>query len=490
MQVRLCMQRDEKDTFSKAISDGFDKKPKKVYIIGGKLKEGGLKLLEDSIGDSKCKFFIAIGIDKKNTTRIMLENLLNYTENVYIYSNNNIIEFDSNIVIFEYQDSSVMYITSSNLSESGMCDNLSIYTEITYNLLDKNEKEEYKNQLKNTVKIIEKEVFTKLEFEKIDELVKSKEIFTTNQYTHSNIRSISDLLGKKEVKTEKVSIKENNKLNSKDEEIDSISIDLSNNIDDDIIEINEYIEKEENEENNEIENEKEEINELDNELKLENEEVYLEEIDDNIEDVEEISEEEIDNDELFDIEDMLFSRSSIKLKIPEIKEENIDKTDILVEDESIKTKKVNLSNVANLIFELPERSTKKQDFGNIKIPNYIQKVIPEFFELSEKGVNQEINGSIYKARNISIQAVDVKRNTKYSDRDAKLMHKTNQTYITFNTNAINDIMYDEKDIVRIVKLSSDVYHIEIISKDMQEYKLWSKVCTQNFRASERKYGMM
>ena len=51
-------------------------------------------------------------------------------------------------------------------------------------------------------------------------------------------------------------------------------------------------------------------------------------------------------------------------------------------------------------------------------------------------------------------------------------------------------MVTEKDIARIIKLSSDVYHIEIISQDMQEYNIWEKLCNQKFKASTRKYGMM
>ena len=48
----------------------------------------------------------------------------------------------------------------------------------------------------------------------------------------------------------------------------------------------------------------------------------------------------------------------------------------------------------------------------------------------------------------------------------------------------------ENDIIRIIKLAGDIYHIEIIPKDMQEYKLWSKICNQKFKSTTRKYGMM
>jgi hypothetical protein len=55
---------------------------------------------------------------------------------------------------------------------------------------------------------------------------------------------------------------------------------------------------------------------------------------------------------------------------------------------------------------------------------------------------------------------------------------------------LKDILFEEKDIARIIKLASDIYHIEIISKGMQEYKLWDKICTKKFKSTDRNYGIM
>ena len=139
---------------------------------------------------------------------------------------------------------------------------------------------------------------------------------------------------------------------------------------------------------------------------------------------------------------------------------------------------------------MPSKGTKAQDANLLKIPNYIQTTIPDFFELSSKGKNMEIDGNVYKVRVIKLEIVDVKNNKKYTDREARLMHKVGQSYLTINTDVLKNINYEENDIARIIKLSTDIYHIEIISKDMQEYKLWSKVCTQKFKSTTRKYGMM
>jgi hypothetical protein len=518
------MQKENENTFSQSITNGFLKNPKKVYILCGKFKEGGLRILEESLYDLKAKIFFAIGIDKKNTTKNMLEELLKYTDDVYIYSNNNVVEFDSTIFIFEYTDNVVIYSSASSFSESGICDNLSLYTETIYNILDNDEKKEYKKQLKDIKNNIEKDIFKKLKQEDIEELIKQKEIFTTNQYTHHNIKSISELLNKNKVK-EKLEEKEdeytkNNRSSyDQDEENIDISIDLSD-ITEELENPNVLLNNLKKEEELEVKNGKVKENEDKLQIVNEKEDIVTDfkdmintyEIDDIDTEELDLEVEEIKNktqNEAYclDIEDMLFSKSDIKLDLTDTKNEekkesenkkksndyklNNDNLNFL-EDENVlvQVKKVDLNNISNLIFELPSKSIKKQDLDCIKIPNYIQNMIPEFFELSEKGKNEEINGSIYKSRDIDIELVDVKLGKKYSDRNAKITHKLNQTYINLVTSTINNIQYEEKDIIRIIKLASDLYHIEIIQKDMQEYKLWSKICTQDFKSSKRKYGMM
>ena len=55
---------------------------------------------------------------------------------------------------------------------------------------------------------------------------------------------------------------------------------------------------------------------------------------------------------------------------------------------------------------------------------------------------------------------------------------------------LNNISYEENDIVRIIKMSENEYHMEIVDKNIQEYKVWSKLCNQTFRASTKKFGVM
>ena len=117
-------------------------------------------------------------------------------------------------------------------------------------------------------------------------------------------------------------------------------------------------------------------------------------------------------------------------------------------------------------------------------------MIPEFFSFDENAKNEEINGSIYKIKNIELEIIDVNSDKKYIDKNAKIMLKQNQTYTTFTSELLENVNYEEKDIVRIIKLSNDVYHMEVISKELNEYNIWNKMCTQNMKSCDRKYGMM
>ena len=76
------------------------------------------------------------------------------------------------------------------------------------------------------------------------------------------------------------------------------------------------------------------------------------------------------------------------------------------------------------------------------------------------------------------------------DDGAKIFQRKGQTFISIKCKELENIEYEENDIVRIIKLTDSIYHIEVVNKDMQEYKIWSKIMNQNFRASTRKYGIM
>ena len=148
MQVKIIMQRENENTIANAISSCLENNAKKAYFFIGNFKETGYKIIEEDLIDIKTKLFFVIGIDKKTTTRSMLDGLLSYTSDVYYFSNNNINEFASNICIFEYTDKVEMYVCTSNMSESGIQTDLSLYTKVEYDLKNNEDKQLYKLQIK------------------------------------------------------------------------------------------------------------------------------------------------------------------------------------------------------------------------------------------------------------------------------------------------------------------------------------------------------
>ena len=487
MQVNIIMQKENENTLASAISTCLSKNAKKAYFFVGNFKESGYKIIEEDLIDIKTKLFFVIGIDKKTTTRGMLEGLLNYTSDVYFYSNNNLNEFVSNICVFEYSDRAEVFVSGSNISESGIQSDLSLYTKIVYDLKDSNDKKEYKAQIKELQKILDEDGFNKLDIETIEKLVQDKEIFSTRQYNHS-VMSISELLGKKDKKEE---VEKEDNSNSEDvykNDVEIPKIDLSDiSIDIDIPE--ETVERKPKEDID-IDYEEEEIT-LPKDIESYEEELPqdTDEIDKNNELYDEsMKDDNIKLDETLDINDMLFSKADVKLNVePEKSKKKKTKKTIDDEENIVKVKKVNLNNISNLIFEVSSKNAKEDDA--VKIPNHIRTMIPEFFGLDD-AQTEEINGTAYKVKHINLEVVDAKTNEKYNDNEAMITYKPRQSYLTFVSSVLSNIMYDEDDIVRIIKLSETEYHMEIISKKLKEYKVWSKLCNQTFRTSTKKYGVM
>lgn len=480
MKLDFKIQNEELN-LAKLIDDEMNKKPKKVYMFVGTLKESGFDILEESIIDTKAKMTLFIGIDKKNTTKGLLDGILKYTKEIYVYNNNDLKEFESNIYIFEFEKTVSIYLGSANTSESGLTNDVSVFSRVQYNLNDENDTKEYKENIKMLMEL------KKLEFVKLDEkliqtLLDEKVIFSNKQYEHS-VRSISEFLGKREVKPSKGISKKEEKIKIEDDifagDFNIPVINLDNlNID---IDISDAVESENDKADENIQESN--VDEKKKVSKIKKQSLdYI-----NQDELNEVSEED---QELFNgtinLNDMLLTKSKVKLDLA--KPEIIEQEDS--NEETIIFKKLDLNNISNYIFELPAKQQNGQDLDVIKIPNYIRQLIPNFFEFSEKSKSKVINGSQYKVKDIQLEIVDVKNNTKIFDKNAKMMQKKGQTYMTIMSKDLENIEYKENDIARIIKLSSDIYHVEIVSKDMQEYKIWSKIMNKKLKGVDRKYGIM
>lgn len=469
MKIKLNIQKDGENLIKDTLIKRSESKPKKVYFYMGNIKESGFDILEECLIDLKARKLIVIGVDRKNTTKKMLDTLLGYTKSVYVFNNNGAVEFDSNIAVFEHEEKAYVYIMNANVSDSTFVDDIATYTELEFDLTDKKDLEQYKEYVDSLVSMSKFEEAIKLDKDVIKDLFNNSQIFTTKQYTHT-VMTIAELLGeKKEVKKEEIatdnvevveSVKP--KLPKIDlSDIEDFGIDID--IDDSVKREEEILEKEET---------KKEEKETEKKVK---------------EEVKEVAEDDMfDTNDVLDIESMLFEKADIMLDKDSIDKKISEELD----ENKAESKKIDLAKVSNLIMELPKKATKGKEVSVIKVPNYIKDMIPDFFAAMIKHKTVEKDGATYKESNINLEIVDVLNNEKYVDKNAKLVHKTGQTYIMFASDYLENIKYEENDIIRVIKLDNDTYHIEIVSHEVQEYKIWKKLCTNNFKGSSRSYGVM
>lgn len=465
MKSILKIQKDGVNTLKEEILSHSNSKLKKIYIIASDVKESGYDIIEECLIDLKARKFIAFGIDKKNTTRKMLENVLKYTKNVYIWDNNLETEFNSNILVFEYDEEAFVYLISGGLTDSLLETDITMYNKLTYDLIkDKKEYGEYIDVLTKEIK----DGFVKLTKEYIDELSENKSIFTTKQYMHV-IPSIAELLGKNEEAEEdkeKIQPVKIPKVEIDTSDMDAFEIDLG-------------------------------------ELATIEQEAVVSDV------VEEISEEQVetaafgldeeaeseDNDLDYEISDEVIDMESLVLESEVVK---IDKKKITkkakTKDEVGKekqiSKKINLTKVSNIIMELAKKPTKGKDINKIKVPNYIKDMIPVFFEIMEEAKLIKDENGEHKQADIKLEIIDVNTGNKFVDSNAKLKQKVGQIFVEFESDKLVEVNYEELDIARIIKLAKDSYHIEIIPQGIEEYNLWEKLCTNSFRGSMRQYGLM
>jgi len=465
MKSILKIQKDGVNTLKEEILAHSNSKLKKIYIIASNIKESGYDIVEECLIDLKARKFMAFGIDKKNTTRKMLENILKYTKTVYIWDNNADIEFNANIFVFEYEDEACVYLVHGDVTDSMLDTDISMYTKLVYNLIkDKKEYEEYIDVLTKEIK----QSFVKLTKEYIDELAEQKLIFTTKQYMHV-VPSIAELLGKTEKEDKKDSEKAAKslpKIEIDTSDLGGFEIDLGD-IAIDVPDVEPEVEEEKQPEQ-EVEMSAFGLNE----------------------DVQEVQTEEdyVISDEAIDMEALVLDTKVVKInKNDIIKETKKEKKEA---KEKQASKKINLAKVSNVIMELAKKPTKGKDIDKIKIPNYIKDMIPNFFEVMEEASLVKAIDGEYKEAKIKLEIIDVNTSNKYTDTSASLRQRVGQTYVEFESEKLAEIMYEEMDIARFIKLAKDSYHIEIIPKGIEEYALWDKMCTNSFRGSSRQYGLM
>ena len=180
----------------KILKTKLEDKFNEVWIVSGIAKDSGLDLLMDSFEFSiknGAKLNIAIGIDRKNTSKDELLKILNIGANLKVHVNSEENKVETRIYVFESNSSdSYIYISGAKLSEGGLTENSCIITEIKYPLEEAESFKLFKNQLLMGIDSAFKEV----DKEDIMLLASKGEILT--RIIDRKIPSISELYGNKE----------------------------------------------------------------------------------------------------------------------------------------------------------------------------------------------------------------------------------------------------------------------------------------------------
>ena len=493
MKTILKIQKDGVNTLKEEMLKHSNSKLEKMYAVMGNVKESGYDVIEEALIDLKAKTHIIMGIDKKNTTKKILDNIVTYSRNVYVWDNNEDVELNANVFVFEYEDEAVVLTFAGDITDSVLETDTTMYTYITYDLIkDKKEYAEFIDKLTKDIK----DNVEKLTKAKIAELSENKKIFSSRQYLH-NVPSIAELLGSKDnakKETNEDTLEDAKKDFVEDEELPKVElnkfkdvafeIDLSD-MDLTLDDISVGVVGETKKKEAKVEKKEEHVLDLTEALEQEAS------LGADIEEVAHVEEEEeyVVSDEIIDLEELLFEKETVKLDKKKV-EKKIKKEAKEKEENKPASKKIDLTKVSNIIMELPKKPTKGRDADAVKVPTYIREMIPDFFDIMENSTLVEREDGKYKEVKIKLEVIDVNSGEKYMDNEAMLSHKLGQTYVTFESRKLINVNYEELDIARVIKLSKDSYHIEIIPTHMEEYNLWKKMCTNTFRGSSRQYGLM
>ena len=88
MKLELKVQKDGVNTLKEEVLKHSNSKLEKMYLVMGNVKESGYDVIEEALIDLKAKTNIVMGIDKKNTTKKILDNIITYSKNVSVWDNN------------------------------------------------------------------------------------------------------------------------------------------------------------------------------------------------------------------------------------------------------------------------------------------------------------------------------------------------------------------------------------------------------------------
>lgn len=410
--------------------------------------------------------------DKRFLVNPLISELINLGCNIYTYINqNSILEFQYRGVIFESTKVSEIFFTSGNMSLNGMFESHNIITHISFNLTT--DKEEYKNFKNNIFNNELTDNFVNVTIENlpaiIGELKKTSSIPTISDFAKHDLKVTSDV----DLSEPNIAIEINDDVNFLvSEEVPTPS---KKSVKTPSIEENSFTHADNNEDTSKLI------------VEYSSEPIYY------------------GADDAIDVENLLFESkitSVIKSTAKPIKTNAFSSDNFVVEEEkqeeieeSIQptTKTKDVSKTSIFMFEAPKITHKGVCAGEIKIPTYIRDLISEFWGWPD---SYEVVGgqAKIKSRICTFKIIDTMNpETILEDEKARLFQRVDESSFTVYSSVLEELNIEENDIIRLIKVSTETdsyYTCELIRKNAKEYPIWEQFCTQNFRSSTRKYGIM
>lgn len=456
-------------------------KTKEISFMFSLVKSNAIDMLKPALTEfiengGVVNFYV--DSDKRFLTNPLIPELLDLGCNLYTYINpEGNAEFQYRGIIVESAKSSDVYLTSGNLSLTGLYNSHNIITHISYDI--SKDKEEYKNfknsilseDLTNKFIKISTETLPKI----IDDIKKSTSIPSISDFTKNDFSKVDTN------STKKIDLSEPN-----------ISIEIDDNVDFLIPQESPVKPKNEKKQTLAVPSQSESTISIDTSapiVEYTSEPIYY------------------GADEAIDVENLLFEskmKSVINSTAKPIKTNAFSSDNLVIDDEiqlkeqadesNIVTKKIaSVSKTSIFMFESPKITHKGACAEEIKIPIYIRDLLPEFWEWPE---SYEVTGNQakIKSRICTFEIIDtMEPENIIEDKAAKLFQRVDESSFSIYSSELKKLDIEENDIIRLIKVSSEndsYYTCEIIRKTAKEYQIWEQFCTQNFKNSSRKYGIM
>lgn len=132
-------------------------------------------------------------------------------------------------------------------------------------------------------------------------------------------------------------------------------------------------------------------------------------------------------------------------------------------------------NMTTLILEAGKISTVGVNANEIKIPKSLALQINEF-------LNVEVSPKI------KLEVLDNKDNREYKIENVEMLE--NDKGISIKSEKLTNLDIGEKDLIRIIKINSEKYKLEIIREETKEYDVWERYCTNSIKGTKRRYGII